>query len=275
MRNTICISILLFATAAGSAEAAVFTASGATPGDIQATVDSFRATLGANNGAGGTFPGGRRELNWDGVPNNLSAPNNMPADFFNVNSPRGAVFSTSGSGFQVSATSTSGTAVEFGNLDPSYINEFQVFSPQRLFTAIGSNTLQVDFFIPGTTTPATVSGFGAVFTDVETVGSTYLTVFLADGTNGGQFLVPVSVSGGLSFLGLTDTSRYSRIIIQSGNATLGAGILDNPAGGVDLVAMDDFIYGEPQANGVPEPGSMLLTAFGAAAVLLARRYRRK
>ena len=276
MKNLIYIPAMLLAATAIPAQGAVFTATGAAPADIQATVDSFRTALGAlNANVAGSFPTGRREINWDGVPDGFSAPNSLPANFFNSNSPRGAVFSTSGSGFQVSSTAASGTPVEFGNIDPSYTAQFQAFSAQRLFTATGSNIMQIDFFVPGTNTPATVSGFGAIFTDAETAGATKFTVFLGDGSNGGQFAVPVGASGGLSFLGLTDTNRYSRIIIQSGNAALGAGILDNPAGGVDLVVMDDFIYGEPQANGVPEPASMLLTAAGAAMVFLARRYRRQ
>ena len=40
----------------------------------------------------------RREINWDGVPDNRSDPTSLPFDFFNVNSPRGAVFSTVGAG---------------------------------------------------------------------------------------------------------------------------------------------------------------------------------
>ena len=91
-----------------------------------------------------------------------------------------------------------------------------------------------------------------------------------------MFAVPVGGSGGLSFLGLTGPAGYSRIIIQSGNTALGAGILDNFRTGSDLVVVDDFIYGEPQAaNGVPEPGSIVLTAVGAAAAFPARRYRRQ
>ncbi len=46
----------------------VFEASGASPSDILATVNAFRTFLGANNGVGGSFPDGRREINWDGVP---------------------------------------------------------------------------------------------------------------------------------------------------------------------------------------------------------------
>src|SRR5436189_3752558 len=63
--------------------------------------DAFRNDLGGGMvaGANGSFGGLRREINWDGVPDALSAPNNLPANFFNVNSPRGVVFFTPGTGF--------------------------------------------------------------------------------------------------------------------------------------------------------------------------------
>jgi hypothetical protein len=83
------------ALAPASAPAAVVlrSDSGANAAAIQAEVDQFRADLGgANNGTGGTFPSGRREINWDGVPDSNAEPNNLPFNFFNVTSPRGAVF---------------------------------------------------------------------------------------------------------------------------------------------------------------------------------------
>src|SRR5215510_7611131 len=74
-----------------------FSASGANPAAILATVDSYRAALGTlNPNVAGSFGTGRREINWDGVPDGFSAPNNLPANFFNANSPRGAVFFTPG-----------------------------------------------------------------------------------------------------------------------------------------------------------------------------------
>lgn len=245
-KSLIRISALLLAAATIPGHAAVFSASGSTPASIQGTIDSFRTALGAlNANVAGSFGSGRREINWDGVPNASSAPNNLAANFFNVNSPRGVVFSTPGTGFQVSANTASGVPVRFGNIEPSYTTQFQTFSPERLFTALGSNILDISFFVPGTNIPATVAGFGAVFTDAETAGATKFTLFLGNGTSGGEFAVPVTASGGLSFLGLTDTNRYSRIRIQFGSGVLAAGIQDNPGGGADMVVMDDFIYGEP------------------------------
>jgi len=247
-----------------TAQAAVFTATGATPASIQTAVDNFRNALGANNGVGGSFVGGRREINWDGVPDNFASPNVLPGNFFNANSPRGVVMSTPGTSLQVSADSSNpnSTPVRFGNLDATQASQFQTFSAERLFTATGSNTVQIDFFIPGTNIPTSVAGFGAVFTDVELAG-TIFTLTMGNGSNGGQFAVPVGGDGSLSFLGLTDPNRYSRIVIQFGTAAIGTP--ENIANGVDIVAMDDFIYGEPlnpNAGNVPAPAPLALMALG-------------
>src|SRR5437899_10164286 len=120
----------------GFGAAVVFSVSGLAPGDIQSTVDAYRTSLGTlNPNVVGSFGSGRREINWDGVPDALSAPNNLPANFFNVNSPRGVVFATPGTGFQVSANAGV-VPVEFGNVDPSYPSTFAAFSAQRLFTPL-------------------------------------------------------------------------------------------------------------------------------------------
>ena len=100
----------------GAAQAqVVFSASGATAGTIAPTVDSFRSAIGPlNPNVAGSFGSGRREINWDGVPDSFAAPNNLPGNFFNVNSPRGVVLATPGTGLAVSASAASGTATQFG-----------------------------------------------------------------------------------------------------------------------------------------------------------------
>jgi len=223
----------------------VFEASGASPPDIQTVVDDFRDFLGANNGIGGSFPDGRREINWDAVPDAFSAPNSFPANFFNSNSPRGAVFFTPGIGFQLSADSDNPThtAVRFGNINPAFPAIFNTFSPQRLFTALESNIVETLFFVPGTSQGATVAGFGSVFTDVDGAATTKIEYFDADG----QLLFSRNVlagptnRGGLSFLGVGFDAgeRVSLVRITSGNR-----IVKTPSN--DVVVMDDFIYGEPQ-----------------------------
>jgi hypothetical protein len=238
---------LMFNLAAAHADPQVFEVSGATPADIQAAVDGFRnfGDFGTNNGIGGTFPDGRREINWDGVPDARSAPNLLPANFFNNTSPRGVVFFTPGTGFQVSANlvNPTNTPVRFGNINRVYPALFSTFSPQRLFTALGSTITENLFFIPGTTQAATVKGFGAVFTDVNDDHSTKIEYFDVNGNLlfSRDVLPAPNRRGGLSFLGVGfDTASVFMVRITSGNRIL-------KAPNLDVVVMDDFIYGEPQA----------------------------
>lgn len=260
----------------------------ATPASIAAARDQFRLDLGGGTtaGAAGSFGGLRREINWDGVPDALSAPNSLPGNFFNTTSPRGAVFSTPGTGFQVSANA--GIApIEFDNINPTYSSTFGVFSAQRLFTAAGSIVTDVNFFIPGTTTAATVAAFGAVFTDVDISFFTTIEYFNELNASLGSFSVPAGTvsTASLSFLGVSFNAgeKVSRVRITSGNTPLGPGVVDGIAPTfaagktdgvtvngvplpVDLVVMDDFIYSEP----VPEPSGLCLFAVGIASLLSAR-----
>jgi hypothetical protein len=260
-------SLLLAATPGVALGQVVQSAVGPDAASIVPARDLFRLDLGGGTvaGANGSFGGVRREITWDGVPSTLAAPNNLPANFFNVTSPRGVTFSTPGSGFQVSAATTdgSGQPTDFGNVDPTYTATFAPFSAQRLFTAIGSNIVDVSFFLPGTTTPALTRGFGAVFSDVDLAGSTSLQFFGLGNALLGTFFVPaLQGSETFSFLGVSFADAIvSRVRITSGNSALGAGVLDG--NGVDLVVMDDFIYGEPQAlSTVPEPATLWLFATG-------------
>lgn len=242
-----------------SAAPVVRQAGGANPAAIQATVDQFRTDLGgALNPNNGSFTSGRREINWDGVPDAFAEPNNLPLNFFNVNSPRGVIFNAiedaTGSAlnqFAVSANAASGTAVRFGNINAGYSTIFQTFSAQRLFIARNTHMLEVTFVVPGTSIPATVSGFGAVFADVDssTGGDrTLIRYYAADGTQLSAASAPVA-NNGLSFIGVSFNSgeRVARVVIESGNAALSATNTDG-TNGVDVVAMDDFIYGEPRAT---------------------------
>ena len=252
----------------------VFSSSGSNAAAVQSSIDLFRMALGPlNANVAGSFGSGRREINWDGVPDGSAAPNGLAANFFNVNSPRGVVFSTPGSGFQVSATAASGTPVNFGNINASYTSMFAPFSAQRLFTPIGSNITDVSFFVPGSTTAATTSAFGVVFSDIDLAATTSL-----------QFFDPLNNSLGIfnalnftgnqtfSFLGVQfiNGERVSRVRITTGSQILTAG--SNTG---DAVVMDDFIYAEPMVSVVPEPGTVVLLAFGMLSIGALQRRARK
>ena len=247
-----------------------FEAAGANPAAITAMRDAFRTAVGGGTVAGalGSFGGLRREINWDGVPDARADPSPLPADFFNVSSPRGVVFSTPGSGFLVSANGGLATSTLFG-----FGSDLQAFSAQRLFTAVGSNTTDVRFFLPGTTTAATTSAFGVVFADVEAVGQTRLQFFDVDNALIYSHDAMVTGNQGLSFLGATVSGgAIARVRITSGlNTLVSNGVLGNPSD--DLVVMDDFLYAEP-LQAVPEPASVVLAGLGLIGVLAVIRRRR-
>ena len=218
---------------------------------LQATVDAYRALLGQpNNGsAPGSQPAGRREINWDGTPDAQSAPNALPRDFFNTTVPRGAVFSSATNKFQVSADSDNPTwtPARFGNLNSQYPNIFGTFSPQRLFAPQGTNRMIVKFFVPGTTKPATVNGFGAVFTDVDKANLSKIELYDRWGALLWQHAVPkgTTASKSLSFLGVTTTAQVAEVRLTAGDAPLSSTNTDTSTR--DMVVMDDFLYGEPKA----------------------------
>jgi len=227
---------------------------------IQSAVDAFRAALGEPNNANnpGPLPSGRREINWDGGGGNdpATAPTTAPVTpfttFLNI---RGALFTTPGTGLSqapASGGANGGLEVLFDN--DTYGATFKFFSPVRLFTPVGSRFTDGFFFVPGTggATPAAVRGFGAVFTDVDkpdgapiNYHSTQIEYFGADGSLLVRGLVPAAPGdGGLSFFGIVfDEAVIARVRIRTGDASPG------PDDGrqKDIVMMDDFIYGEPQA----------------------------
>ncbi len=234
-------------------------ASGVSAAAIQASVDQFRADLGgANNGVTpGTQASGRREINWDAVPGTglVRDPNPMPRF-----AARGATFTTPGTAFGISGS----TVTEFAEVNATYPTLFTTFSVPKLFAPLGSNVMDVLFNVPGTQAVAAgVTGFGAVFTDVDSATSTKLEYFAPDGTLLYESFVPSWIGNEtLSFLGVSfDAGEIvGRVRITSGDTTFGP----DESGALDVVAMDDFIYGEPVATAgltiTPESGRLFRTA---------------
>jgi len=264
------IAVLLgLLTATPVAAALVVVGGGGTsdPASIQSFVDMFRTDLGnPNNGnAPGPLPSGRREINWDGG-GGVNANTVSPTPFNGFQNTRGALFTTPGTGFIQAPPSggpQNGLAGQFNNV--TYGTIFSVFSPLRDFTPIGSTVTNTTFSIPGTNggTPADVDGFGAVFSNVELANSAKIDFFDPNGKLLTEQFVPTGTgAASLSFLGVFFNAgeEIGGVTITSGTNPLASGTNDNPAGGVNLVVMDDFIYGEPQALAVaaPEPASLLL-----------------
>ena len=229
---------------------AVFQAAGPTAASIQSTVDAYRAALGDPNNANNPGPllSGRREINWDGGDPNIM-DTTAPVTPFNVFlNTRGAQFTTPGEG--LSQAAPSGLPVLFNN--PTYATIFTTFSPSRLFTPVGSNVTDGSFFIPGTSgaSPATVSGFGVVFTDVDLPdggkphkASTLIEYFDRTGNRIFTSFVPSSPGdASLSFIGI----KFDDAPIASVRITTDAVPGKNDNRKHDIVMMDDFIYGEPQ-----------------------------
>lgn len=234
----------------------VFQAAGPNAASIQGTIDAYRAALGAvvNGNNPGPLTSGHREINWDGGNPNITATTDPVTPFNTFLNTRGSQFTTPGKG--LSQATPQGLAVLFNN--PTYATTFAAFSPSRLFTPVGSNITEGLFFIPGTNggTPAMVSGFGAVFSDVDQPdgseggrhpshdASTLIEYFDKNGKEIFSSNIPSSPGDGtFSFFGIVfDDARIARVRITTGDNAPGRD--DSP--NHDIVMMDDFIYGEPQ-----------------------------
>ena len=219
-------------------------AAGANAAAIQAAVDAFRADLGgANNGnVAGTQAGGRREINWDG--GGAAATVTLDPSPMTRFSARGATFLTPGTGFEISGQ----PAPLMVELNAGYAGLFAAFSAPRVFAPLDSNVMDAVFHVPGNTAvPAAVTGFGAVFTNVDLAGATRMRFYAPDGALLYERAVPAATGNAtLSFLGVSFNAGevVSRVEIVTGNVALGL----NEKVGANVVVMDDFLYAEPVAT---------------------------
>jgi hypothetical protein len=89
--------------------------------------------------------GGRREVNWDAVPPAFTNNNSFPGIFFGSADPaapdgrkRGLIITTPGAGFSISSD-------DFSFVNLKYDDQFNDFSPEKTFIAVGS-TITDNFF---------------------------------------------------------------------------------------------------------------------------------
>lgn len=212
-------------------------------GDIAGRLEEFRQLLGSQLN---TAPGsalGRREINWDGIPDEmLDKP--LPADFFNPTGPqaitanqRGIVYTVE-QNFRVSKTN-------FADINANAAAQFNSFSGNKLFANVSNNKWDVEFQVAGQPLAAFVRGFGIVFSDVDQPNSTSLEYFSGQ-VSLGKFFVPAKTGSNFSFLGVYfNNDRVTRVRV-SHTGTLDNGEKDSSDNGpFDLVALDNFLYNEP------------------------------
>jgi hypothetical protein len=215
-------------------------------GDLTGALTEFRKLLGDSLNAVPGKTTGRREVNWEGVTPSLNNSDAFPFDFFNTIDPaapagrkRGLLYVNNGTTFRVDSA-------DFASIDASYAAQFNAFSGKRTFSGANSHITDVTFQVAGQTTPASINGFGVVFSDVDDANSTSME-FFSGSKSLGVFKVPVAGANSFSFLGVHFASqKVTRIKITAGTAKLAAGVKDMSDGGTkDLVIMDDFFYNEP------------------------------
>jgi hypothetical protein len=175
---------------------------------------------------------------------------------------RGATFTTPGDGLTQAAAT--GGLLSLDQINSTYDDLFAPFSLNRLFTPLGINITEGTFSIPGTggAVAAGVTGFGAVFSDVDLPGTT-IQYFDTNGDSLGVFDVPALTGNQtFSFLGIIADPGDLIGSIQITTGTTALGPDESPT--VDLVVMDDFFYGEPQVPiaQVPQPWALQLVGLG-------------
>jgi hypothetical protein len=230
----------------------VYSSAGADPAAITPTVNAFRTALGADNGDGTGSATGRREINWDDVPDADAAPAVLPLDYYRTTHPRGASFGSVSPGTETSrvqvsarAGNSQGTPPLFGNLDPTYPDTFIPYSGERLMTSPDGCCLRMSFTVPWTTKPAALRAFGVVVSDVDgTSEFQHVVVLDPSGTPLGSFS-PQTADRGLSFIAVDYGAPVIGAIVFE-FATAQGGAPDVSFGGNDVVAFDDMIYSEPQ-----------------------------
>jgi hypothetical protein len=270
----------------------IFTGVGA---EAATALAQFKAALGgAENGEGGPAAGGFRSINWDDVKldgtdfggqSEVLVPNATVGIPVNRFQSRGVIFedeyAVSGDGFQ----STNPNAGQISAFSPN-----NAFAPFNTDVVPGVGSIDLHFVVPSdpSTTPnparQAVKGFGAIFLDVESHGTSSID-FRAGSRSLGKFFVPPGASGQPEFLGvLFDAPVVTDVHLVPGTGTIFSVSRDSSSGrplvlpafadisnaassfplnrGVeDLAATDDFAFAEPTNFVAPTARSFLEQAY--------------
>ena len=217
-------------------------------GDITASVNRFRNLLGEPLNVVPGSTGGRREINWDGVPDKYISAS-IPKTFFNATGTgdpdsrkRGFAYASDGD-FRISNAG-------FSNIEQTLAEQLGAFSGAKIFANISSDIWHTGFQVAGENKAAAVNGFGAVFIDVDVANVSALEYFSGDVSLGKFFVPPHDQKTNLSFLGVYfNNPIVTKVQITHGNGVIIPGQKDISNGGTtDIVAMDDFLYSEPVAK---------------------------
>jgi hypothetical protein len=214
-------------------------------GNINAELDAFRQTIGGGLNVAPGASGGRREIDWDGVPAQM-LEQDLPLDFFNPTAPespairqRGLTYPSGSAGFQVSNNS-------FASINSQASASFSPFSGANTFANVRAKAWDMKFQIPGQNIDASVNAFGLVLSGVDLPNSTSLEFFNGSRSLGKFFAPTHDATSSFSFLGVYFKNEKVTSITVTHQGILSDGEADVSSGGSkDLIVLDDFVYSEP------------------------------
>jgi len=222
---------------------------------VEQGLEAFRKVIGGSLNLEPGAVAGRREINWENVPAELTNIDDFPGNFFAAvgsalpNERKLGIHLIPVLNFSFSFRISDNN---FSDVDPSYANEFPSFSPGKSFSQAYGKETEVIFKVPGSHTRAYVESFGIVFIDVDRNHAATLEFFDEKDNSLGAFrAIPAKMGGKYSFLGVRmPGKKIVRVVINSGTGVLAQGSLDLSQGSMlDLVTMDDIIYSEPKSLG--------------------------
>lgn len=216
-------------------------------GNITEKVTVFKNQLGVLNTTTGVT-GGRREINWDALPDSF-ALSDIPKDFFN---PVGAnAVLQRQRGFEYDAQGSFRSSKQgFAEIKPVAISDIEAFSGTKTFANVTAPAWPAAFKVAGQTTPAAISSIGVVFVGVDLANTTYIEPFEGSKSLGKFFAEPHNNESPFSFVAVTfNNPKITSVKVVHGNGLIESSDVDISNGGTkDLVVLDDIIYSEPVAH---------------------------